>query len=201
MHLATLYKEYMLAQPITFMYSELLVAAGAVFLIYSIYLSKELTPLIEWRYMKKAWRAVYFLQYFALAGYLFRLYLIIISGMPDLLFDSILFFWAVFAMIAVRAIYHLVDWLKGSEREIYVSRHYVETGQGAVDKLRNEYEQKNEELDKILAELYALQTLFEKSGVKRSASEMKRLNRILGDLKLEVEQYRATHIVEKKVKS
>ena len=46
-----------------------------------------------------------------------------------------------------------------------------------------------------------MQTLFEKSGVKRSDSEKKRLNKILGDLKLEVEQYRATHINEKKAKS
>jgi len=101
----------------------------------------------------------------------------------------------------VRGIYHVVDWLKGSEREISIGRHYVETGQGTVDKLRNEYELKNEELEKILAELYALQTLFEKSGVKRSDSEKKRLNKILNDLKLEVEQYRATHINEKKAKN
>ncbi|MBU4452377.1 MAG: hypothetical protein KJ851_06280 [Nanoarchaeota archaeon] len=184
----------MLAHPITNMYSELLVAAGAIFLIYSLYLSKEVARLIEWRYLKKPWRVLRILMLFALAGYLIRLRVIIISGMPDLLLDSILFFWAVFAMIAIRAIYYIVDWLKGSEREVYIGRHFIESGQNTIDKLRNEFELKNEELDKILVDLYALQNLLEKGGLKRSVTEKKRLNKILNELNLEVDAYKLTHI-------
>lgn len=183
------------------MYSEILVAAGALFIIYSMYLSKKLASLIEWRYMQKHWRVLFFLLFFAFAGYVIRLRAILISGTPDLLLDSILFFWAVFAMMALRAIFVLVDWLKGSEREIYVSRHSIESGQNLIDKLRNEYESKNEDLEKILADLYALRNMMEAGGPKKSVSENKRMNKILSDLKLEVEQYRATHIVEKKAKA
>ena len=165
------------------MYSAMLVAAGAIFLAYCMYLIRKMMPLIEWRYLKKYWRVIFFLALLAFAGYAVYLYKILLNSEPVSLLSAALFFWPVLLMIAARASYKLVDGLKGTEVSINVSRHTLESDQAAIDKLRNALEIKNEEMDKLLGDLYALQNI--------KGSESKRMKKILDELKKELDKSRS----------
>lgn len=167
------------------MYSAMLVGTGAILLIYCMYVIRKMIPIIEWRYLKRYWRVIFFLALLTFGGYAMYLRKILLYPEPISLLSAALFFWPVFLMIAVRASYQLVDWLKVSETSINVGRHTLESDQNSVDKLRNALELKNEEMDKLLGELYALRDIRGKSG-----SENKRMNKILNELKAELDKNR-----------
>jgi|GEM_PF-1780598 len=157
------------------MYSEILVLAGATFITYSLYLARRIITLVEWRYMRKPWRVLICMMLTSLMFYI--IYLKEILASPVL--SSILFFWSVFSMIAARAAYQLVDGLKSSEVNIKVTRRSIESDQTEVETMKHELESKNEEMDRLLAEVYALRNAMEKG-------ETKRINRILNELKKEL---------------
>lgn len=177
------------------MYSAMLVGAGAILLIYSMHLLRKMMPLIEWRYLKKSWRAIYFLAFLAFIGYAIYLRKVLLYPEPVSLLSAALFLGPVFLMLAARASYQLVNGLKASEVKINLSRHALESDQNSIDKLRNELESKNEEMDKLLAELYALRKIAEKSG--KSGSEKKRMSRILDELKKELDKNKAAMKIKK----
>ncbi len=172
------------------MYSAMLIATGAALLIYSIYLCRKITPLIEWPYLRKPWRLLSSVMIIAFIGYVLYLW----CWTPytyikeDLLLSSILFFWAVFAMIAVRAGYSLVDGLKTIRVDINLSRHALESDHDSVERMKGELEIKNEELEKILAELYALRNAMEKNKSGKSMVENRRMAKILTELRKELEK-------------
>lgn len=146
--------------------------------------------------MKKPWQFMIFVMFVTFAGYAFYLRTIITSMGQDSIFSATLLFWAIFTVIVLRTGYQLFEELKTSQTNIVMTKRVLESDQSSINKLRNDLESKNDELEKILAELYALRNLLEDGG--KSISELKRMNRILGELKLEVDAYKATRVNDRK---
>ncbi|VVB60281.1 Uncharacterised protein [uncultured archaeon] len=169
------------------MYPAVLLAIASMLLVYSLYLCRKIIPLIDWPYMKKSWRLRSFLMFLFLAGYVSYLYILSFSvahELNDLLLSAFLFSGAVFIMIAMRSGYQLLDGLKTSEVNIVLDKRTLERDQGAIDKMRIDLENKNEEMDKLLAEVYALRQILEKRySTGKQNFESKRMAILLEELK------------------
>ncbi len=169
------------------MYPAVLIAVASILLVYSLYLCRKLIPIIDWPYMKKSWRLLSFLMLLFLAGYVSYLYVILFSvahELSDLLLSALLFAGAVFIMIAMRAGHQLLDGLKTREVNVILDKHSLKHEQDAIEKMRNDLEDKNEEMDKLLAEVYALRQILEKRNLEgKSNLESKRMSMLLEELK------------------
>lgn len=172
---------------IVYPYSLALVAAASMLLIYSIILCRKIIPAIEWPYMRKSWRLLSFMIFLSLIGYGFYLYILsseILHELNDYLLGAILFYEAVLIMIASRASNQLVDGIKTSEVNIIQNKHTLERDQGSIEKMKNDLEEKNEEMEKLLAEIYAIKQIMEKRGARgKPALESRRMNRILDEIR------------------
>lgn len=163
------------------MYPILLTAAGALLLIYSLYICKSLIPLIKWPYMRIPWKLSILVMLIFLTGYVLYLRtLFLTAGRPlsELWAGIILFSGALFITILIEASYELIDWLAANEAEFTSKRSSQEFGQEALDRQRKIIELKMVELQKALEAVYTLRNKIEKGRIKNPKTIDKRLNKI-----------------------
>lgn len=168
------------------MQPEIIVAAGTLLLIYSLFLTAKLLEALSWRYTRLPWFVIFFLVLLSAAGSGYYLYLLM-SGTAHTITDSmvgaIIFFASALVLIAVRASLGFADEVAAIEADISQKKYTLESENVSAEKMQSKFEEKNTELDKVLSELYSLRNLMEKNMYGKSAAEMKRMKKILDGLK------------------
>lgn len=165
------------------MQSLLIAAAGALLLLYSLLQIAKILETVYWGYIKKPWSVLFFLVLLFLLGIGFYEY-ILLSGtahsINDALFSAIIFYASVLVMLAIRVSYKTVEDMKAIEYNIATGMNAAQISPPSTDKLQRDLEIKNDDLGKILAELYALKDAL--GEIKSGKPEMARLRKILDNL-------------------
>lgn len=163
--------------------SILLVTAGILLSLYSIFQIVDILGTVYWGYIKRPWTVLFFLVLLFLVGLGFY-EAALLAGAPPFIGDAILsagiFYVSVLIMLAIRAASRAVGDTKTVEYNITPGVTTIQAAPPDTDKLQRDLETKTDDLGKLLAELNELKDAL--VGVKSGKPEMARLKKIIDRL-------------------